>query len=109
MIPRPIPPRGIQPQAWRASLRLGGSPGSADPDQPVPGDANGDGRFDSSDLVAVFVAGEYEDAIPGNSTFAEGDWNGDGDFDSRDMVYVFQLGTYVAAGPSPRTDGACAG
>jgi hypothetical protein len=60
----------------------------------VPGDANGDGRFDSEDLVAVFQAGEYEDDIPGNSTFAEGDWNGDGDFTSRDFVAAFQYGAY---------------
>ena len=63
----------------------------------LPGDSNRDGVFDSSDLVLVFQAGEYEDQIQGNSTFAEGDWNGDGDFDSSDLVYAFQAGTYVAA------------
>ncbi|MEZ6120654.1 MAG: hypothetical protein R3C28_29320 [Pirellulaceae bacterium] len=46
----------------------------------VPGDANGDGRFDSSDLVQIFQAGHYEDAVDRNSTKAEGDFNGDGDF-----------------------------
>jgi hypothetical protein len=52
--------------------------------------------FDSADLVSVFQAGEYEDGLPGNSTFEEGDWNGDGEFDSSDLVFVFQLGNYVA-------------
>jgi hypothetical protein len=63
----------------------------------VPGDSNNDGVFDSGDLVAVFQAGEYEDAIRGNSTWEEGDWNADGDFDSADLVHAFQAGTFVAA------------
>ena len=50
--------------------------------------------FDSSDFVAVFQAGEYEDGIAGNSTFEEGDWNGDGDFDSSDFVFAFRGGHY---------------
>ena len=62
-----------------------------------PGDSNGDGIFDSGDLLQVFQLGKYEDGIPGNATFAEGDWNEDGDFDSTDLVFVFQAGTYVAA------------
>lgn len=81
--------------SWRASDRIGGSPGQVS--GPIVGDANGDGRFDSSDLVAVFTAGEYEDALAGNSTFSEGDWNGDGDFTSSDLVLAFRLGHYAAA------------
>ncbi len=61
----------------------------------VPGDSNRDRLFDSSDLIRVFQAGEYEDDEPLNSTFEEGDWNGDGDFDSSDMIFVFQLGHYA--------------
>ena len=57
-------------------------------------DTNDDGRFDSSDLIKIFQAGEYEDNIANNSTFDEGDWNGDGDFDSTDLVLAFQVGTY---------------
>ena len=38
-----------------------------------PGDANRDGYFDSSDLVAVFQQGEYEDGIAENSSWTEGD------------------------------------
>ena len=63
----------------------------------VPGDVNDDGVFDSSDLVAVFQAGEYEDGLDGNSSFEEGDWNGDGDADSADLVFAFQSGQFVAA------------
>lgn len=53
------------------------------------GDVNLDRRFDTTDLVTVFQAGEYEDQIPGNSTWARGDWNADGDFDSSDLVVAF--------------------
>jgi hypothetical protein len=60
----------------------------------IPGDSNLDGIFNSSDLVLVFTAGQYEDAIPGNSTFATGDWNGDGDFTTSDLVLAFQYGAY---------------
>jgi hypothetical protein len=58
------------------------------------GDSNHDGLFDSSDLVQIFTVGEYEDDIPGNSTWEEGDWNRDGDFDSSDLVAAFQCGSY---------------
>src|SRR5690606_11275138 len=60
------------------------------------GDANHDGLSDSSDLVEVFGAGEYEDGIPGNSTWEEGDWNRDGDFDSSDILLAMQSGGYEA-------------
>ena len=60
----------------------------------IPGDSNRDRLFNSSDLIRVFQAGEYEDGIPQNSTFEEGDWNGDGDFNSADVIFVFQLGHY---------------
>ena len=53
------------------------------------GDSNFDGEFNSGDLVQVFVQGEYEDSIAGNSSWSDGDWNGDGDFDSRDFVLAF--------------------
>ena len=61
---------------------------------PITGDSNGDGRFDSADLVLVFQAAEYEDALAGNSTWAEGDWSGDGDFSTDDLVLAFQRGRY---------------
>ena len=58
------------------------------------GDANLDGEFNSSDLVHVFIAREYEDDIVGNSTWATGDWNGDREFDMSDFVLAFQAGGY---------------
>ena len=84
------------PGGWRSSSEVGGTPGT-ESTTAIPGDSNRDGVFDSSDLVAVFRAGEYEDGPPSNSTFEEGDWNGDGEFDSSDLVFVFQLGNYVSA------------
>jgi len=60
------------------------------------GDANADGFFDSTDLVQVFQAGEYEDEITDNSYWITGDWNSDGDFDSSDLVIAFQAGQYEA-------------
>ena len=65
-------------------------------EQRLPGDSNGDGIFNSSDLITAFAANEYEDQFNLNSTFQEGDWNGDGDFDSSDLIFVFQAGTYSA-------------
>ena len=82
-------------QGWRTSLAIGGSPGRVDAQ--LPGDSNHDGIFNSTDMVVVFQAGEYEDGVPDNSTFEEGDWNEDGDFDTQDIVYVFQLGHYSRA------------
>ena len=74
------------------------------------GDANNDGEFNSADFVAVFSAGQYEDAVDGNSGWAQGDWNGDGDFTSGDFVTAFSDGGYengprvaVAAVPEPST------
>ncbi len=76
----------------------------------TPGDSNGDGLFDSSDLVSVFAIGEYDDTEFGNSTFEDGDWNADGDFDSGDLVTAFSAGAFepqvVAAAvavPEPST------
>ena len=72
------------------------------------GDSNLDGQFNSGDFVTVFTAGQYEDAVAGNSTWATGDWNGDGDFNSSDFVTAFSAGGYeigpraaVSAVPEP--------
>lgn len=59
------------------------------------GDANLDGIFNSSDFVQVFRAGQYEDGVAGNSTWATGDWNCDGEFDTRDLVLAFQFASRV--------------
>jgi hypothetical protein len=81
---------------WRASRTTHGTPGTSS-ESPMPGDSNLDGIVNSSDLVLVFQAGEYEDLIVSNSTFEEGDWNGDGDFTTSDLVLLMQLGVFVAA------------
>ena len=68
------------------------------------GDANLDGVFNSTDLVQVFQFGDYEDEVPGNSTWSEGDWDCDGDFGTSDLVLAFQAGGYVAEStPNPQT------
>ena len=64
------------------------------------GDADLDGEFTSGDLVAVFRAGEYNDAVEDNSIWASGDWNADGDFTPRDLVLAFEDGGYEN-GPRP--------
>jgi hypothetical protein len=61
----------------------------------VVGDANLDGFFDSTDLVVLFSAGEFEDGRFGNSTWSTGDFNGDGEFDSSDLVFALQFGGYT--------------
>ena len=61
------------------------------------GDVNGDDRFDSEDIVALFVNGGYNDGIAGNATYRTGDWNLDGEFDADDLVFVMALGGYVTA------------
>jgi hypothetical protein len=58
------------------------------------GDADLNGLFDSTDLVQVLAAGEYEDAVAGNSGWASGDFDGDGDFTSSDLVTALADGGY---------------
>ncbi|MFC1759388.1 PEP-CTERM sorting domain-containing protein [Planctomycetota bacterium] len=69
------------------------------------GDSNLDGEFNSSDLIVVFQAGQYEDDIAGNSTWAAGDWNGDGEFGTGDLVLAFKDGGFEI-GPKPATNAA---
>ena len=66
------------------------------------GDSDINGEFDSGDLVNVFSAGQYEDAIPLNSHWSTGDWNGDREFDTADLVAAFKDGGYEA-GPLTAT------
>jgi hypothetical protein len=56
------------------------------------GDADGDGHFESSDLVQIFVAGKYE--LDSQATWTEGDWTGDARFTTSDLVWALQQGTY---------------
>jgi hypothetical protein len=80
-------------EGWRSSEIVGGSPGT-DGQPRIPGDVNGDGLFNSTDLVLVFQSGHYERLV-GVSRFEDGDWNGDGKFNSGDLVYAFTFSTYV--------------
>ncbi|MCA9218188.1 MAG: lamin tail domain-containing protein, partial [Planctomycetales bacterium] len=66
------------------------------------GDANVDGVFNSSDLTLVFQAGQYEDSVAGNSTWATGDWNCDGEFTTSDFVTAFMYGEYSIGEATPR-------
>ena len=67
------------------------------------GDANFDGQFDTTDIVTAMIAGEYDDNLPGNSTWATGDWNADLEFDSEDWVTALKTGGYLK-GPRPPRD-----
>ena len=40
------------------------------------------------------IAGEFEDNLPYNSTWATGDWNGDFDFTTADFVLAMSKGGY---------------
>jgi hypothetical protein len=61
------------------------------------GDADLDGQFNSSDLVLVLAAGEYEDDLAMNSGWASGDWDGDGDFTTGDLIEALAHGGYERA------------
>lgn len=74
---------------WRASFHHVGTPGQP---STVPGDSNGDGRFDHRDIEFAFATGEYKDGQSMNSTWVGGVWNGVNEFTSEDFVYVFQFG-----------------
>jgi hypothetical protein len=70
------------------------------------GDANLDGQFNSSDLVAVLASGTYEADV--DSVWTSGDFNGDGRTNSADLVAALADGGYelgpraaVAAVPEP--------
>ncbi|MCP4195115.1 MAG: hypothetical protein GY768_31325 [Planctomycetaceae bacterium] len=68
------------------------------------GDADLNGKFDTSDLVTVFAVGRYEDSISQNAGWADGDWDGDLDFTSSDLVWAFRDGGYEQ-GPLARVNG----
>jgi hypothetical protein len=58
------------------------------------GDANLDGQFNSSDLVAVLASGAYEANVP--SVWSSGDFDGDGVTNSSDLVVALAGGGYEA-------------
>lgn len=66
-------------------------------EQRTLGDVDGNGAFDSADLVALFQRGSFENGLAGSADFSSGDWNRDGEFDSSDLVLAFQAGHYQSA------------
>jgi hypothetical protein len=86
------------PQRWRASQVLGGTPGRVGGAPALLGDVNGDGGFDQEDLAQVLTAGKYRTGAA--ATFEEGDFNGDGVFDSHDIVDALVRGTFQLTGGS---------
>ncbi len=80
--------------AWQADERLLRQ--SDGLDHPL-GDVNFDGRFDSSDLVAVFQRGKYKvSELTRDATWFDGDWDGDNDFDADDLIAAFQAADFGA-------------
>ncbi|MCA9150846.1 MAG: discoidin domain-containing protein, partial [Planctomycetales bacterium] len=58
---------------------------------PIAGDSNGDGKFDSSDLVVAFSAGKYNTGL--EARYSEGDWDHSGYFDTNDLIFALQQGS----------------
>ena len=75
--------------SWTAATP---SPGTANITGRIPGDSNGDGRFNQLDIVQVLQANKYLTGQP--ATFEEGDWNANGFFNQLDIVYALQSGQY---------------
>ena len=61
-------------------------------EEAIPGDANRDREFNSTDLLTVFQVGNYELGIV--SGWSDGDWNDNALFESGDLVEALQTGTY---------------
>ena len=62
------------------------------------GDADLDGQFNTTDLVAVLASGKYE--VDTDSVWSSGDFNGDGRSNTGDLVVALAGGGYEAG---PRT------
>ncbi|RIK81458.1 MAG: hypothetical protein DCC68_08570 [Planctomycetota bacterium] len=69
------------PASWRPSFAIGGSPGS---DDFVPGDADGNGRVDLTDLAIV----QRSLGTASGATRATGDFNGDGAVNRQDAAIL---------------------
>jgi hypothetical protein len=69
------------------------------------GDTNLNGVFNTGDLVHVFQAGQYEDDVTANSTWATGDWSGDAEFGSEDLVLAFASGAFEGPPRLPNSGG----
>jgi hypothetical protein len=60
----------------------------------LAGDVDGDGAFNTRDLVQLFTAGGYEDGDNDNSSWTTGDWDSDMDFGTSDLVIAFAGGRF---------------
>ena len=76
------------------------------PESQIPGDANGDGKVDGSDVT--ILAGNWQagvgDPDPDTITWAMGDFNGDGQIDGSDVTILagnWQYGVEAAATSAP--------
>ena len=58
----------------------------------LPGDANRDGQFDTTDLVEVLRGGKFRTNEP--ATWQEGDFNNDDLFDTTDLLEALKTGVY---------------
>lgn len=68
------------------------------------GDADMNGRFESTDLILTFRSGLYESTSP--ATWESGDWDGDGRFTTGDLTVAFATGSYQSSAtpvPEPTT------
>ena len=81
---------GRRPSSWESATP---TPGSTQLPRQITGDSNGDGRFDSEDIVFAMIGGKYNRNV--NATFAEGDWNNDGIFNMEDFVDALAAGHYT--------------
>ncbi len=69
----------------------------------LPGDVDGDGAFQTKDLIAVFDAATYEDGENDNADWTTGDWNGDRDFTSSDLIAAFETARFEQPSLLPAT------
>ena len=61
-----------------------------------PGDGNGDGQLNSTDLFGILAGGKYNNPVLGPATWIEGDYNGDDLVNSTDLFLILGTGLYNA-------------
>ncbi|MCH9681538.1 MAG: hypothetical protein K0V04_08905 [Deltaproteobacteria bacterium] len=68
--------------------------------RPQAGDTNCDAAFNSSDLVAILAAGDYDNPeAAGQGRWSTGDFDGSGTVDSSDLVAALSAGNYETGSP----------
>ena len=61
----------------------------------APGDTDGDGNVDISDLMSIQTANKFNNPAAGLASWSEGDFNGDGQVTSADLFLILESGTYL--------------